>query len=70
MDYEEFVKMGHKARQETQDFINRHIHDREKRWPVMCRSEHIDTVQMELFPTSSHIPTSSVERSLPQTTSQ
>jgi hypothetical protein len=59
MDYEDFVKMGHKARRETEDFINNHIHDQRKRWPVICRSEQVKegTVQMELFGTCSHIRT-------------
>jgi hypothetical protein len=29
--------IGHKARCETEAFINQHIHDRAKGWPVSCR---------------------------------
>lgn len=29
--------IGHKARRETEEFINQHIHDRAKGWPVSCR---------------------------------
>jgi hypothetical protein len=34
MDYQDFLEMGHKARPETEDFINHHIHDQRKRWPL------------------------------------
>ena len=57
MDYQEFIKMGQKARRETEDFINHHIHDQRRRWPVICHSTRIkkDTVQTELSGTCSHI---------------
>ena len=57
MDYQEFIKMGQKARRETEDFINRYIHDQRRRWPVICHSTRTeqDTVQTELSGTCSHI---------------
>jgi len=33
----DLVIIGHKARCETEDFINQHIHDRGKGWPVSLR---------------------------------
>jgi hypothetical protein len=37
MDLQELVNTGRKARKETEDFINRYLHDRAKEWPVICR---------------------------------
>jgi len=57
MDYQEFINMGQKARRETEDFINHHIHDQRRRWPVICHSTRNkkDMVQTELLGTCSHI---------------
>ncbi|HUS73315.1 MAG TPA: hypothetical protein VMY06_09645 [Sedimentisphaerales bacterium] len=33
----DLAKIGHKARCETEEFINQHIHDRDKGWPVSLR---------------------------------
>jgi hypothetical protein len=57
MDYQEFINMGQKARRETEDFINHHIHDQRRKWPVICHSTRTgqDTVQAELSGTCSHI---------------
>ena len=29
--------IGHKARREMEEFINQHLHNRAKGWPVSCR---------------------------------
>jgi hypothetical protein len=50
MDYQEFLMMGHKARRETEDFINHHIHDQEKRWPVICRSARLTKDSVHVGP--------------------
>lgn len=57
MDYEEFVKMSEKARRETEDFINHHIHDQTKNWPVICCPEQFkqDSPQMKPCRTCSPI---------------
>jgi len=37
MDSEGLVALGQKAKRETEDFINSHIHDQTKGWPVFSR---------------------------------
>ena len=38
MDSEHLVEMGHRARQEVERFINGHIADSTKGWPVLSRT--------------------------------
>ena len=33
MDSQDLIKIGHKAKSETEAFINRHLNDRAKGWP-------------------------------------
>ncbi len=35
MNTQDIIKIGHKARIETEAFINRYINDRTKRWPII-----------------------------------
>jgi len=37
VDSEDTDIVGHKARREMEEFINRHLHDHAKGWPVSCR---------------------------------
>ena len=37
IDLQELVNIGRKARKETEDFINRYLHDRANKWPVISR---------------------------------
>jgi hypothetical protein len=34
MDTQDIINMGHKAKSETEDFINRHLNNRAKGWPI------------------------------------
>jgi hypothetical protein len=36
MDTQDIIKIGHKAKRETEAFINRHLNDRDKGWPKIC----------------------------------
>ena len=36
MDTQDIIKIGHKARIETEAFINQYINDEAKRWPTIC----------------------------------
>ena len=36
MNTQDIIKIGHKARIETEAFINRHFNDEAKKWPVIC----------------------------------
>lgn len=36
MDAQDIVKIGRKAKSETESFINRHLNDRAKGWPKLC----------------------------------
>jgi hypothetical protein len=36
MNTQDIIKIGHKARIETEAFINQHINDEAKRWPTIC----------------------------------
>ena len=37
MDYQEFIEMGQKMKNEAEDFVNRHMYDHTKGWPVLSR---------------------------------
>ena len=34
MDSQDLIKIGHRAKNETEDFINRHLNDMAKGWPI------------------------------------
>jgi len=36
MDAQDLIKIGRKAKSETETFINRHLNDRAKGWPKLC----------------------------------
>jgi hypothetical protein len=36
MNTQDIIKIGHKARIETEAFINQYINDEAKRWPTIC----------------------------------
>ena len=36
MNTQDIIKIGHKARIETETFINQYINDEAKRWPISC----------------------------------
>jgi len=36
MDAKDLIKLGHKAKSETEAFINRYLNDRAKGWPKLC----------------------------------
>jgi hypothetical protein len=36
MDSQDLIKIGHRAKSETEAFINRHLNDRAKGWPKNC----------------------------------
>jgi len=36
MDSQDIIKIGHKAKSETEAFINQHLNDRAKGWPKNC----------------------------------
>jgi len=36
MDSQDLNKIGHKAKSETEAFINRHLNDQAKGWPKTC----------------------------------
>jgi len=38
MDSQDFIQLSNKAKNETEDFINRHLNDRAKGWPKTCLS--------------------------------
>ena len=37
MDSQDIIKIGHKAKSETEAFINRHLNDKAKGWPTNRR---------------------------------
>ena len=39
MDSQDINNIGHKAKSETEAFINRHLDDRAKGWPKNCLSD-------------------------------
>ena len=36
MDSQDLIKIGHRAKSETEAFINRHLNDQAKGWPKTC----------------------------------
>ncbi|MBC8471371.1 MAG: hypothetical protein H8D56_18075 [Planctomycetes bacterium] len=36
MNTQDIIKIGHKARIETETFINQYINDEAKKWPIIC----------------------------------
>ena len=40
MDTKDAIKLGHRAKKETEDFINRHLSNNAKGWPklYLCQS--------------------------------
>ena len=36
MDAQDIIKIGRKAKTETEAFINRYLNDRAKGWPKLC----------------------------------
>lgn len=38
MDSHEAARLGHKAKRETEAFINNYINDEDKGWPKVCNS--------------------------------
>jgi len=36
MDAQDIIKIGRKAKSETEAFINRYLNDRAKGWPKLC----------------------------------
>jgi hypothetical protein len=55
MDAKDIIKIGRKAKSETEVFINRYLNDRAKGWPKLC------------FCDSSYPETSRVEKKAIQT---
>lgn len=44
MDSHEVARIGHKAKRETEAFINHYINDQDKGWPKVCNSDSVRTV--------------------------
>ena len=42
MDSQDVDKIGHKAKRETEAFINHYINDRAKGWPVICHCSSVN----------------------------
>ena len=36
MDSKDIIRISHKAKNETEAFINRHLNNRAKGWPKLC----------------------------------
>jgi hypothetical protein len=36
MDSQDIIRISHKAKTETEAFINRHLNDQAKGWPKLC----------------------------------
>ena len=36
METKDALKLGHRAKKETEDFINRHLGNNAKGWPKLC----------------------------------
>jgi hypothetical protein len=49
MDSQDLIKTGHRAKSETEAFINRHLNDLAKGWPKNCLSSpnYADSCQEE-----------------------
>lgn len=43
MDSHDTAKISHKAKRETEAFINNYINDRAKGWPVRCHGGSVNT---------------------------
>lgn len=43
MDSQDVAKISHKAKRETEAFINNYINDRAKGWPKLCHSGPVNT---------------------------
>jgi len=43
MNTQDIIKIGHKARIETETFINQYINDEAKRWPIICHCGQVHT---------------------------
>jgi hypothetical protein len=42
MDSQDVIKIAHKAKRETEAFINNYINDRAKGWPVICHCTSVN----------------------------
>jgi len=47
MDSHEATRLGHKAKRETEAFINNYINDRDKGWPRVCNEGSIGTIHQQ-----------------------
>ena len=47
MDSHEAAKLGHKAKRETEAFINNYINDQDKGWPRVCNGGSIETIHQQ-----------------------
>ena len=43
MDAQDLIKIGRKAKNETEAFINRYLNDRAKGWPKLCFCDSLYT---------------------------
>jgi hypothetical protein len=43
MDTQDLIKIGRKAKSETEVFINRYLNDRAKGWPKLCFCDSLYT---------------------------
>jgi len=43
MDSQDIIRISHRAKNETEVFINRHLNDRAKGWPKLCLCRSADT---------------------------
>lgn len=39
MNTQDIIKIGRKARIETEAFLNRYLNDEAKRWPIICHCD-------------------------------
>lgn len=64
MDSKELDKIAQKARRETEDFLNNHIHDSAKGWPVSCpsRADSAGPRQVQQVTTRSRIRMQEMQR--------
>ncbi len=47
MDSQDVAKIGHKAKCETEAFINHYINDQDKGWPRVCNGGSIGTIHQQ-----------------------
>jgi len=52
MDTQDTINLGHKAKYETEDYINRHLNDHAKGWPKLCLC-----CSTSAWPNRSELPT-------------